>query len=66
MKIKELLQEYGTIVPGVNTTDIVDQWTTRREAAKLGMEVTKGGRPPLLLDPSDDHRLKKHSKVYEK
>lgn len=66
MKIKELLQEYGTIVPGINTTDVVDQWTTKREAAKLGMKVTKGGRPPLLRKSNKNNNLRKHSKVYKK
>lgn len=49
MKLYQLF-EYGKIVPGVNTTQDVDIYTTQREAAKLGHKVDIGGRPPLLTD----------------
>jgi len=38
----------GIIVKGVNTTADVDENSTKREAAKLGLTVDKGGIPPLL------------------
>ena len=44
----ELEEGVGIIVKGVNTTDDVDENSTKREAAKLGLTVDKGGIPPTL------------------
>lgn len=48
--IKEsfIVNENGRIVKGSNTTVDVDELSTKREAAKLGLTVDKGGVPPLL------------------
>jgi len=46
---QEILGEgVGIIIKGVNTTADVDENSTKREAAKLGLTVDKGGIPPLL------------------
>ena len=37
----------GIIIKGVNTTDDVDENSTKREAAKLRLTVTKDGIPPI-------------------
>ena len=44
---KEFNEGVGIIVKGVNTTDDVDENSTKREAAKLGLTVTKAGIPPI-------------------
>jgi len=52
----------GIIVKGVNTTADVDENSTKREAAKLGLTVDKGGIPPLLRT---NGKAKKPSNVME-
>jgi len=47
MKINQIIQEQGIIVPGVNTTVDVKPGETERQAAKFGSKLGKDG-PPLL------------------
>ena len=47
MRANEITEGVGVITKQ-NTTKDVDAGSISREAAKLGMKVDKGGRPPLL------------------
>jgi len=59
---QEFNEGVGIIVKGVNTTADVDENSTKREAAKLGLTVTKDGIPPLLRT---NGKAKKPSNVME-
>jgi hypothetical protein len=48
MKVYEILNEWGRIVKGVNTTPDVDTSEIKTQAAKFGNTVDKDGKPPTL------------------
>jgi len=48
MRGSDLLNEWGRIVKGVNTTPDVDTHSISREAGKFGFKVDKDGKPPTL------------------
>ena len=60
MRIKNLLQEDGRIVKGVNTTVDVGPDEIKKQAAKFGNTVTKDGFPPTLR-PNGTHPEPKYT-----
>jgi hypothetical protein len=48
MKVYEILNEYGRVVKGVNTTVDVSPDEIKTQAAKFGNTVDKDGKPPTL------------------
>jgi hypothetical protein len=48
MKVYEILNEYGRVVKGVNTTVDVSTDEIKTQAAKFGNTVDKDGKPPTL------------------
>jgi len=48
MKVYEILNEWGRIVKGVNTTVDVGVDEIPRQAEKFGNKVDKDGKPPTL------------------
>ena len=48
MKIRDIINEDGRIVKGVNTTVDVGTDEIKRQASKFGNKVDKDGRPPTL------------------
>ena len=48
MKVYEVLNEWGRVVKGVNTTVDVDTDEIKTQAAKFGNSVDKDGKPPTL------------------
>ena len=52
MKIKDLINEDGRMVKGVNTTVDVNTDEIKKQAAKFGNKVDSDGRPELTFRDS--------------
>ena len=57
MRIKELTEGVGRIVPGSSTTVDVGPNEIKIQAKKLGFDVDQDGRPPELTTKNTKNRI---------
>jgi hypothetical protein len=55
MRAREIIKEFGLIVPGVNATVDVQPGEITRQGAKMGFKLDANGLPPLLMPGAVTH-----------